>query len=284
MKRIFVPLLGESGDRTALDTAARLLASSGGHVDVRLLRRDPQDVLPLVGEGFGAAMIDEVLTAAEKAATEREASARATFDAWCAECGVTVTGDPATTGLTAAFSSAVGPIPGVERAASRLADAVVCARGLKDAGPDRAALVETAVMDSGRPVVLAPDGEAKTIATTILVAWNGSAESARAVAMAMPALVKAKRVVVVTVDDGDVKADPQDLTATLRWNGIEADGVIASMDKEGVAATLEAEARKQSADLILIGAYSHSRVREFVLGGVTDDALTEGSVAMMLAR
>ncbi len=284
MKRIFVPLLGETGDRMALDTAGRLAGPSGGHVDAVLLRRDPRDVLPIVGEGFGAAMVDEIMAAAETPAKDQEAAAQATFDAWVADSGAEVGDRTAVDRLTASLETQVGPVPGLERAPSRLADVTVCARGGKDGNPDRAALIETAVMDSGRPVVLASEGDAGTIGSNVVVAWNGSAEAARAVSMSMPLLQRAQRVTVVTVDDGDVSADPQAMTQTLRMNGIAADGVTAVLDRAGVAATLEAEAARQGADLLLIGAYSHSRVREFVLGGVTDDALTEGSVAMMLAR
>lgn len=284
MKRIFVPLLGELGDRAALDAAGKLLGASGGYVDARVLRRDPRDVLPIVGEGFGAAMIDEVMAAAEKSSNERVEKAKETFDAWASGAGATVGAAPGSGGLTATFADLVGPIPGVEVAAERLADAVVLGRAPRDVSPDRAALLEVAVMEAGRPIVLVPDAEIDTIATTILVAWNGSAEAARAVSMSMPLLARAERVVVLTVADGDVSVDPEQLTATLRANGINADAVNAKMDKAGVAATLEVEAGKQHADLILIGAYSHSRVREFVMGGVTDDALTEGSVPMMLAR
>lgn len=284
MKRIFVPLLGELGDRSALDAAGKLLADTGGYVDARVLRRDPRDVLPIVGEGFGAAMIDEVMSAAEQGAKEREETAKQTFDAWVDASGAKVGAAPDSGGLTATFEALVGPVPGVEVAAERVCDAVICARAPKDVSPDRAALLEIAVMEAGRPVILVPDAEIESIATTIVLAWNGSAEAARAVSMSMPLLTRSKRVVVVTVDDGDVSASPEELATTLRCNGIEADAVKAEMDRAGVAATLEVEAGKQHADLILIGAYSHSRVREFVMGGVTDDALTEGSVPMMLAR
>ncbi|MDF1792196.1 MAG: universal stress protein [Thalassobaculaceae bacterium] len=284
MKRIFVPLLGELGDRAALNAAGKLLAEAGGYVDARVLCRDPRDVLPIVGEGFGATMIDELMTAAEKGAKEREDKAKKTFDDWASAAGATVGGAPGAGGLTAGFDKLVGPVPGVEVAAERVSDAVICGRAPTDVTPDRAGLLEVAVMEAGRPVILVPDADIETIATTILIAWNGSAEAARAVSMAMPLLARAKRVVVLTVDDGDVAANPEELVVTLRANGVEADAVIAKMDKAGVAATLEVEAGKQHADLILIGAYSHSRVREFVMGGVTDDALTAGSVPMMLAR
>lgn len=284
MKRIFVPLLGELGDRAALTAAGKLVAKDGGYVQATVLCRNPQDMLPMVGEGFGATMLDEILTAAEKSATEREAMAKKTFDAWCSEAGATMEAAPGTSGLCASFERITGPIPGAEREEARLADVVVCARAPRDVSPDRVALMETIVMDAGRPVIVVPDSDLDSIATTVLVAWNGSAEAARAVSMSMPLLAQAKRVVVVTVNDGSVTADPKALAASLKWNGIEADGVYADMDKAGVAATLEIEAAKQSVDLILIGAYSHSRVREFVMGGVTDDVLTEGAVPMMLAR
>jgi len=284
MKRIFVPLLGELGDRSALDAAGKLLSGSGGYVDARVLRRDPRDVLPLVGEGFGTTMIDEVIAAAENSAKEREDVARKTFDSWAEAVGAKVGAAPGSGGLTATFDALVGPIPGVERAAARICDVVMLARAPKEVSPDRATLLELAVMEAGRPVILVPDAEIESVGTTVLLAWNGSAEAARAVSMSMPLLARAKRVVVVTVDDGDVSVTPDEVVTTLRCNGVEADGVRAQMDRAGVAASLEVEAGKQHADLILIGAYSHSRVREFVMGGVTDDALTEGSVPMMLAR
>ena len=151
MKRIFVPLLGELGDRAALDAAGKLLATSGGYVDARVLRRDPRDVLPIVGEGFGAAMIDEVMTAAEKGSKERADKARKTFDAWASAAGAKVGAAPGSDGLTASFDELVGPIPGVEVAAERVSDVVVCGRAPRDVSPDRAALQEVAVMRRGDP-------------------------------------------------------------------------------------------------------------------------------------
>ena len=284
MKRIFVPLLGELGDRAALDAASKLLGTGGGYIDARVLRRDPRDVLPVVGEGFGASMIDEVMSAAEKGSAELAKKAKKTFDEWAASCGASVGAAPGATGLSASYGELVGPVPGVEVAVERVSDVVICGRAPRDVSPDRAALLEVAVMEAGRPVIVVPDAELESIATTVMVAWNGSAEAARAVSMSMPLLVQAQRVVVVTVDDGDVTAEPEALADTLRANGVKAEAVTAKMDNAGVAATLEVEAGKHKADLILIGAYSHSRVREFVMGGVTDDVLTEGSVPMMLAR
>lgn len=135
MKRIFVPLLGELGDRAALDAAGKLLGSSGGFVDARVLRRDPRDVLPIVGEGFGAAMIDEVMSAAEKGSKELAAKAKKTFDEWATAAGANVGAAPGATGLSAAFGELVGPVPGVEVAAERVSDVVVCGRAPRTSAP-----------------------------------------------------------------------------------------------------------------------------------------------------
>lgn len=273
MKRVLVPLLGVAGDKAALAAAATVAKPVSGYVEARLFSRDPRDVLPIVGEGFSAAMVEQLLAAAEARAQEQEKTARATFDAF-----------KDSSGLDADFEQVVGPLPGTLTALARLADVVVFARDPKDENPDRGALIETAVMDSGRPVLLSPTPAPDKLGNHVLVAWNGSAEAARAVAMTMPLLTRADKVTVMTVNDGDVSADPAALAKTLSLNGIAAETSLAVMDREGVAATLEAEAVKAGADVIVLGAYSHSRIREFVMGGVTDDALVAGTIPMLLAR
>ncbi|NQW11003.1 MAG: universal stress protein [Alphaproteobacteria bacterium] len=274
MKRVLVPMLGVDGDRAALTAAAAVASPVGGHVEARLFSRDPRDVLPIVGEGFSAAMIEQLLASAEARAKEQQKTARASFDAF----------KKASPDLSADFEQIIGPLPGSLTAPGRLADVIVFARDSKDENPDRASLIETAVMEAGRPVLLNPAIAPDKVGGHVLVAWNGSAEAARAVAMTMPMLARAQVVTVVTVEDGDASIDPAALARTLTLNGITATSSMVAVDREGVAATLEAEAKKVGADMIVIGAYSHSRIREFVMGGVTDDALTDGSVPILLAR
>lgn len=281
MKRLLVPLLGDAGDRPALDLAAAVARRRGAHIDAMMFRRDATDMIPLVGEGFNATMLDSIVEAAETQAREREDKARATFAAWREASGVS--DDPAGSRPSASFSAVTGHLPHAVAIPARAADLTVFARGKGDAKRERAAMVEVAMFESGRPVLL-PGAGGGDPGRRILVGWNGSAEAARAVAMAMPMLSGADAVTVVVVDDGDVTASPDDLVQTLTLWGIAASGLVVTVSKEGVAATLEAEAAAAGADMILLGAYSHSRVREFVMGGVTDDALAGASVAMMLAR
>lgn len=282
MKRILVPLLGDADDRAALDLATTVARRRGAHIDAMLFRRDPRDMIPLVGEGFNAAMIESIVEAGEAQAQERETAARATYAAWREAAGVSE--DAAASRPSAAFSMVTGPVPGGIAQPARVADLTVFARGEGDGKQERAGLIEVAMFDSGRPVLLAGAGVSGDVGRRIVVGWNGSAEAARAVAMAMPLLSGADAVTVVVVDDGDSTATPDDLVRTLTLWGIAATGQSVPVSTEGIAATLESVATSVDADMILLGAYSHSRVREFVMGGVTDDALTGSSVAMMLAR
>jgi len=282
MKRFLVPLLGDAGDRPALDLAATLARRRGAHIDAMLFRRDPMDMIPLVGEGFNAAMIDSIVEAAEVQASDREKAARETYAAWREAAGVSE--DAAGSRPSAVFSTVTGHLPYAMASPARVSDLTIFSRATGEAGQERTGLIEVAMLESGRPVLLAGTGGGNDVGRRVMVAWNGSAEAARAVAMAMPLLSGADAVTVLVVDDGDVSATPDDLVRTLTLWGIAASGRTVKVSKEGVAATLEAEAAASEVDLVLLGAYSHSRVREFVMGGVTDDALTGSSVAMLLAR
>ena len=285
MKQILVPLLGQSGDRSALDAAAAFLKGHGGHIEAKLYRRNPRDVMPIVGEGFSASAIDQVMDAAEAAAKEQGKSVKATFDSWQSETGVELgAAKPGSSATTANLNSVVGPILNTFTKRGRLADLIVFARPMAQGQPDRESLLEAAMMDTGKPVLLVPDDGTTTAGKTVILAWNGSKEAARAVSVAMPILARADSVTVLTVKDGDVTSDPQELAEVLKLNGINATATVADMVKAGVATTLESEAAKIKADLLVIGAYSHSRMREFIMGGVTDDMLNEIQLPVLLVH
>lgn len=285
MKRILVPLLGQSGDRSALDAAAALLKDQGGHIEVRLYRRDPRDVLPLVGEGFSASAVQQVMEAAEKSVAEQLETAKATVSAW-AEASHVNLGGTAGPGheLTGDFETVVGPMPASMISRGRLADLICFARPMAQGQPDRESLLETAMMETGKPVLMVPDDGTTTSARNIIVAWNGSKEAAHAVSMSMPLLERADKVTVITVKDGGDSADPGALAEVLATNGIKAEARVVEMLRSGVAPTLESEAAKDKADLLVIGAYSHSRMREFIMGGVTDDMLKDVGLAVLLVH
>jgi nucleotide-binding universal stress UspA family protein len=171
---------------------------------------------------------------------------------------------------------------------ARTADAFVA---LRPNGASRGAeeLVEGVLFGSGRHVWLLPTRKpAKAAFDRILVAWNGSRESARALAEALPYLHKAKEAVVVVIDETSATEGQaivgKDAINHLRHHGITAVLHRAIVRDNDIAATLIAEARRLKSDLIVMGGYGHSRLREWLLGGATYKLLHKSPVPLLIAH
>lgn len=141
----------------------------------------------------------------------------------------------------------------------------------------------------GRPVLVVPGAGIHSLSPSrVMVAWNGSRESARALADAFPFLEMASQIEVVSVDDGTNQGkragSVHDVCRHLGHHGIDAEAVTLPPPEISVSDTLLSRAAAQSAELIVLGAYGHSRVRELVLGGVTRNLLRSSAVPLLLSH
>jgi nucleotide-binding universal stress UspA family protein len=131
-------------------------------------------------------------------------------------------------------------------------------------------------MQVGRPVLIVPASVGSLNLNRIIVGWKDTRETRRAIVDAVPLLKKAGRVVVVEIASGDGLASARvhldDVVDWLKRHGVAAQSQ-AIPSSEDDATSLAAVAREQGADVIVAGAYGHSRLREWVLGGVTRDLL-----------
>jgi nucleotide-binding universal stress UspA family protein len=162
--------------------------------------------------------------------------------------------------------------------------------GLESSGADDALLAEAAFMDTGRPALVVPaDGAGKLPPRRAIVAWDGSREAARAAGDAVPLLQAAEDVVVLVVDPNRAGARFSDQPGTglaryLTRHGIEARLKPVRSDGHGIASVILDQVREESADLLVMGGYGHSRFREFVLGGMTRSMLGSMTVPVLMSH
>jgi nucleotide-binding universal stress UspA family protein len=147
-------------------------------------------------------------------------------------------------------------------------------------------LAETMILLSGRPVLILPDGH-KGRMDRVVVAWDGSPPAARAMNDALPLLKAARSVKVVTVS-GDKPVDRSAPLAHavrhLERHGVQVEGGQIELEERSTEVVLEQHLEAERADLLVMGAFGHSRLREIVLGGVTEHMLSRTPAAVWLSH
>lgn len=155
---------------------------------------------------------------------------------------------------------------------------------------DQFDLAERLIFESGRPVLIFPEEPVRPLATaiqTVAVAWDGSRQAARAVADALPFIRRAKTVRAFTATDDKPlsSAQAQQFVEYLANFGIEAvHEDVRKTDQHSIGSFMEAYVASRSVDLLVMGAYGHSRLREFILGGATRSILANPPCWVLLSH
>jgi nucleotide-binding universal stress UspA family protein len=273
VKAILAIADGGGGTKGALETAILIARRCGAGVDVVHVRADVETMVPVIGEGMSGAMVEQMMAAMAQSIEARAAKARATYDE------VSKTG-----GVKLVWREMTGREPDVVAAAGRLSDLIVIGRPDKDTETPLAATLDAALFDTGRPVLVAPATAPATIGKTIALAWNGSAQSARLVAGGLPLFALSERVIVMTVGEIDSLATASELVAYLARHDIRAVHQAVEKGEQSVGEALLHHGEKAGADLLAMGAYGHSRLREMILGGATRDVLSESKIPVLMAH
>ncbi|ANM13361.1 MULTISPECIES: universal stress protein [unclassified Rhizobium] len=147
-------------------------------------------------------------------------------------------------------------------------------------------LSETLLLESGRPLILFPASRVCGRVDTIAIAWDGSATAARAISCARIFAERLTKMQVISViDDKQIdEANRSLLIASLRHSGFEVEDVSIEAGGGSPAAALQAAALERKADLLVAGGFGHSRLREFILGGVTREFLCKADMPVLLAH
>lgn len=281
-KDILVHLDASPQSDARLATAATLCAAFDGHLTG--LYVIPPDPVPMLYAAGGPASAGAVLAsdtvAAPNAFREHRERAAHTFEAACEVAGV-----------HGSWCEREGPVASIVSTYARFADLVVLGQDPEEpgAGHAPAGLAADAALRSGRPILVVPcAGDWQTFGRHVLVAWTASREAARAVHDALPLLKEAQEVTVVTVAESPLTGDEDllpglDITEHLLRHGINASWHRGPSDL-GIASELLSRVAEHRCDLLVMGAYGHSRLREFVFGGATRQILAHMTAPVLLSN
>lgn len=276
--KTILTVITQPGQTAQLDAAVALARREDAHLDVFCLGVDHTQT----GYYYAGASayvfqeaIDRAMASAEALETEVRSHLGAQDIRWSAESAV----------------AQMGGVGALIAQRARFADLVVLAQPYGEgAAPDAEAVVEAALFDGNCPVLILPHGQSDVagIGRRVIIAWNQSDEALTAIRRARPILKSADLVEITVVDPSPHSPEGSDpggaLCQMLTRHGIKAEVVVLAKTLPTVSEVLNRRAAETGADLIVMGAYSHSRLREAIMGGATRHMLERAKVPVLMAR
>jgi nucleotide-binding universal stress UspA family protein len=285
MKSFLIPIGGSDTDEPLFATALAAARPFSSHLNFLHVHIGPGQAaanMPHTGFAMGPALSNALRDLDAKAQT-RSTLAAQHFRDFCARSTVDICDSPVLTkGVTASWHEEDGHALKRIMFRARHNDLVIAGRA-KSANGLPADFLEQLLVGGGRPVLIAGSSPTPTLTGTIMVCWKESPEAARAVNAAMPFLMQAKRVVLVSVaEDGeDVTESLSEVARQLAWNGIRSE--IRTIAANGaVPAILSSAAQDCGADLVVLGAFGRSRMHEILFGSCTQSMVRTADRPVLL--
>jgi nucleotide-binding universal stress UspA family protein len=279
MKTILVPVEEHSLVDSVLETALLLGRKFDAYIEGIAVTFDLPVVLPIdIAIGVPSPVAPE--TRHEMADTSRRH-----FESFMRTAGISASASAGVPGLSFGWRQNELMDDAFVGTYGRIFDICVVGRPDGTANHPRASTVEAALFEAGRPVLIAVPSVPATIGETIVIAWNKSTETARTVAAAMPLLKRARRVIVLELEDWGVEGPSgADLARLLRMHdmAVEARTVPDPNNRPGEAIISEATAL--GCDLLVKGAYTQSRLRQMFFGGATSHILARTTIPVLMAH
>ena len=263
----------------AVAAAAAICQKADAHLDALALGVDRTQVgYSYVGTG---AVVLQV--AMERAEQEARANEKAVKEA-LAKQGPGLRSAPATA------VTAMGALTDLVAARARYADLVVLPKPYGEtSGPESEAVIEAAMFEGMAPVLVVPQSGLKAaVPKHVVLAWNQSREALVAARRALPFLKQAEMVTITVIDPpthGPERSDPGGLLCQLLVrHGVKAEVSVLARTLPRISDVLHRACRDLDADLLVMGAYGHSRFREAILGGATRNMLEQAEIPVFMAH
>ncbi len=286
MKTILIPIEESDGLPSMLETALMAAKEFGSYIEGLYYQPTSAGAMVVAGEGL-VVTTPELVESVERQDRNRRERVRAQFSSFMERKGVRIV-SPTTTmvdGPVAAWVEEESPNSEIVGTRSRVFDITVVARPVKGANIAAMSILEAALFEGGRPILIAPPTTPAKMGENIVIAWNGSTETARTIAFSMPFLLKASKVTVISIEGfGVAGPSTAEVARQLQRNGIPAGSKDCQVrDRRAGAAFLE-EAAALGADLLVKGAYTQSRVRQMIFGGATDHILSNAELPVLMSH
>lgn len=274
IKDVVVNLASREPQEFAADYAISVAATFGSHLVGLAFAYDP-----VIADGaMGGIPVEAIEMQREESARTAKAAA-ASFESAAKKAGVSAE--------TRTLEASVSGAASLFGAMARRFDLAVVGQAQRERGPSEELMVEAALFESGRPVVLVPYIQRQGLKLDrVLVCWDGSRTAARAIGDAMPFLERAKAVEVLTIaeENKQEQMGGGEMVAHLGRHGISTSPRRTSMGEISIENVILSYAADSGADFLVMGGYGHSRWREFILGGATRGILASMTLPVLMSH
>jgi nucleotide-binding universal stress UspA family protein len=286
IKTVFVPASGSDTDMRVFATAFAIAKRFDAHMRFLHVHVAPAEAAaraPHVDWACGPAIADAV-ESLRRDTDSLSAKALEQYREFCGGRTIRMHTDPTgPSGISASWTQETGAALSHLMFYARHSDITILGRPHnRDYMPLE--LIQSILMGSGRPIILAPEKAPPEEINTVVVGWKETPEAARALAASLPFLSQAERVVLLSIEE-EGAASPkalEDVSQQLAWHGISA-SVHVTNDKAGSARLrLQRTALQLQADLLVVGGFGHGPFREHMFGGVTQSLIDEALLPVLM--
>lgn len=278
-KTILVPILGLVSDQQALQAADQLASMFDAHVDCLHVRPSPEArASAMIGYVKGLSVLTpELAKFFDDSARHAAERARRTFEDFCTMSKCKISDDSMVRDhVSASFHEVEGDLVTMVIAAAKVHELTVLSRNVGLSGFSEFMLGDV-LLSCGRPILLTTEKSLPTCGQHVAIAWKSTAECARAITSALPLLTTAKKISLLSAEEGGqsaegVAASVHDLVKELSWHGLSPE-VRCLPRSPDTPSSITKEAQLLGADLLVMGAYGHSLTREIFFGGFTQHVL-----------
>lgn len=283
LDKILVPVRGDGKGDNVLAHAAAIAKRFGSHIVVAHCRARPEDLMPF-GVPLPSFVRDQMIKQSYELADEVEQGLRAELHALAMSLGLSETDPPRGGTATMEFVEQTGRMVDVIKTHGRLADLIAVPKPDRDRNIGVNSL-KTALFRTGRPVLMCPhqDNIPADLGSHLTIGWNGSMESARAVALTLPLIGAAEKVTILSGGEGGPNgATTAELVDYLALRGVSAES--RTFESRNPGKGLLDETQAVGASLLIMGAYGDSHERETLFGGNTQTVVDEATLPVVMVH